>query len=137
MTPENSGEAAAPVAWLRQVSPYFRRHRGRTFVVHLDGGTMQEAGFQNIVRDLILLAAVGIRLVVVYGARPQIDRRLAAHGIEPQVAGGLRVTDAATMLQVQEVVGGLRLAIEFRCRFFVETAHGQLIAPINRYDPLI
>lgn len=102
----------APVAWLRQVSPYFRRHRGRTFVVYVDGGAMLGEGFTNLVRDLVLLAAVGIRLVLVFGARPQIEARLRDAGVEQRVVRGLRASDAATMNHVREVVGGLRLQIE-------------------------
>ncbi len=102
----------AAVAWLRQVSPYFRRHRGRTFVIYLEGAALADTGLANLARDLVLLAAVGVRLVVVFGARPQIEQRLAERGISPRVAGGLRVSDAQTMAEVREVVGGLRLALE-------------------------
>ncbi|MCA8967249.1 MAG: amino-acid N-acetyltransferase, partial [Planctomycetes bacterium] len=100
------------VAWLRQVSPYFRRHRRKTFVVYVDGRAVDDAGFHNLVRDLVLVASVGVRLVVAFGARPQIERRLAERGISPRVVGELRVSDAATMHHVGEVVGALRLRIE-------------------------
>jgi amino-acid N-acetyltransferase len=103
---------AGVVAWLRQVSPYFRRHRRKTFVVYVDGRAVDDQGFHNLVRDLVLVASVGVRLVVVFGARPQIERRLAAHGISPRVVGELRVSDAATMAEVREVVGAMRLQIE-------------------------
>ncbi len=105
-------EDDAAVAWLRQVSPYFRKHRGKTFVVYLEGAAIGDPGFDDRVRDLALLAAVGIRLVVVFGARPQIEQRLAARGIVPRVVGDLRVSDAPTMNEVREVVGGMRLFIE-------------------------
>lgn len=105
------GESGA-VAWLRQVSPYFRRHRNRSFVVYLDGAAVASASFHNLARDLMLVASVGVRLVVVFGARPQIEQRLAARGLSPRVVGELRVSDAATLHEVREVVGGLRLAIE-------------------------
>ena len=108
----SAAEDAAVVGWLRQVSPYFRRHRQRTFVVYLEGAAVDDAHFMDIVRDLALLAAVGVRLVVVFGARPQIEARLAARALVPRTAGELRVTDAATMVEVREVVGGLRLLIE-------------------------
>ena len=103
---------AAVVGWLRQVSPYFRKHRHKTFVVYIDGAALADAGFMNLVRDLVLLAAVGVRLVVVFGARPQIEARLAARGLQPRTVGALRVSDADTMAEVREVVGALRLGIE-------------------------
>ena len=102
----------AVVGWLRQVSPYFRKHRHKTFVVYLDGAALADGGFINLVRDLVLLAAVGVRLVVVFGARPQIEERLAARGLLPRTVGALRVSDADTMREVREVVGALRLSIE-------------------------
>ena len=105
-------EGEAVVAWLRQVSPYFHQHRGKTFVVYFGGEAVADTGFRNLIRDLLLMAAVGIRLVVVFGARPQIEQRLAAHGIAPRVVGALRVSDAPTMQQVREVVGAMRLDIE-------------------------
>ncbi|MGE0861450.1 MAG: amino-acid N-acetyltransferase [Gammaproteobacteria bacterium] len=109
---ESALSGASVVAWLRQVSPYFQRHRGQTFVVYFGGEAVAAAGFTDLIRDLLLLAAVGIRLVVVFGARPQIERRLAARGIAPRVVGSLRVSDAETMAEVREVVGAMRLEIE-------------------------
>ena len=105
-------EDAAVIAWLRQVSPYFQQHRGRTFVVYFGGEAVAAPGFSNLIRDLLLMAAVGIRLVVVFGARPQIEQRLLARGISPRVVGALRVSDSDTMCEVREVVGALRLEIE-------------------------
>lgn len=113
MTKQSSRlEGEAVVAWLRQVSPYFHKHRGQTFVVYFGGEAVADAGFTNLIRDLLLLAAVGIRLVVVFGARPQIEQRLAARGITPRAVGALRVSDAPTMQEVREVVGAMRLDIE-------------------------
>ena len=110
--PESALSGASVVAWLRQVSPYFQRHRGQTFVVYFGGEAVAASGFTDLIRDLLLLAAVGVRLVVVFGARPQIERRLAARGIAPRVVGDLRVSDAETMAEVREVVGAMRLEIE-------------------------
>ena len=113
MTEQSSRlEGEAVVAWLRQVSPYFHKHRAQTFVVYFGGEAVADPGFTSLIRDLLLLAAVGIRLVVVFGARPQIEQRLAARGITPRTVGALRVSDAPTMQEVREVVGAMRLDIE-------------------------
>ncbi len=105
-------EDDAIVPWLRQVSPYFQNHRNKTFVVYFGGEAVAGPGFANLVRDLVLLAAVGIRLVIVFGARPQIEERLAAKGIAPRFVGRLRVSDDEIMGEISEVVGAMRLAIE-------------------------
>ena len=105
-------EDNAIVPWLRQVSPYFQNHRNKTFVVCFGGEAVAGPDFANLVRDLVLLAAVGIRLVVVFGARPQIEERLAAKGVAPRFVGRLRVSDREVMAEISEVVGAMRLGIE-------------------------
>ena len=58
MTEQNSPlEGEAVVAWLRQVSPYFHKHRAQTFVVYFGGEAVADAGFTNLTRDLLMLAA--------------------------------------------------------------------------------
>lgn len=103
---------AGAVSWLRQVTPYFRRHRGQTMVVYLADVAVGDAGFLNRVRDLSLLSAVGVKLIVVYGARQQIQQRLDSAGIKPPQIGAARVTDADSMTIVREVVGALRFELE-------------------------
>ncbi|MGB1883599.1 MAG: amino-acid N-acetyltransferase [Gammaproteobacteria bacterium] len=114
-TPGNGTYGAA--AWLRQVSPYFQEHRGKTFVVYLSGEALREGFVDGITRDISLLAAVGIRTVVVFGARPQIVAGLAAAGIASEIQSGVRVCDAATMDVVRQVVGSLRLDLEAKFSF--------------------
>jgi amino-acid N-acetyltransferase len=102
----------ALVAWLREVSPYFHKHRRKTFVVYFGGEAVTDPSFVTQVRDLLLLAAVGVRLVVIFDAEPQIARRFVARGISPRVVGTLRVIDREAMAEVREVVGAMRLDIE-------------------------
>ncbi|MCX8115691.1 MAG: amino-acid N-acetyltransferase [Burkholderiaceae bacterium] len=100
------------VAWLRDVAPYVHAHRGRTFVVAF-GGELIEAGRLNaLVHDLSLLHAMGIRLVIVHGSRPQVQAQLALKGIEARFAQGMRITDAAALECVKEAAGEIRLDIE-------------------------
>ncbi|XNM47681.1 amino-acid N-acetyltransferase [Escherichia coli] len=58
--------------------------------------------------------SLGIRLVVVYGARPQIDANLAAHHHEPLYHKNIRVTDAKTLELVKQAAGTLQLEITAR-----------------------
>ena len=99
------------VTWLRDSSPYINSHRDRTFVVMLPGDGVEHANFANIVHDLVLLH--GVRLVLVFGSRPQIEARLAARGITPRFRD-LRITDGPTMECVIDAVGQLRIALEAR-----------------------
>jgi amino-acid N-acetyltransferase len=101
------------VRWLRQVTPYVHAFRGRTFVVAFGGEMFAErARFTSFVHDVSLLAALGIRLVLVHGARPQIEAELKAKGERSRYVQGLRVTDAAALVAVKHAVGVLRVEIE-------------------------
>ncbi len=100
------------VQFFRQTSPYIHAHRGKTFVIALGGDAIDHANFHRTVHDIALLQSLGIRLVLVHGARPQIDRRIALSGIDTGFAEQLRVTDGEAMLCVKEAVGSTRLIIE-------------------------
>lgn len=101
------------VRWLRQVAPYVHAFRGRTFVVAFGGELFTErTRFLTFVHDLNLLAALGIRLVLVHGARPQIEAELKSRGVRSRYAQGLRVTDEAALMAVKQAAGVLRIEIE-------------------------
>src|ERR671934_114408 len=101
------------VRWLRQVAPYVHAFRGRTFVVAFGGELFTERQrFLSFVHDLNLLAALGIRLVLVHGARPQIEAELKARGVRSHYAQGLRITDEAALTAVKQAAGLLRIEIE-------------------------
>ena len=101
------------VRWLRQVAPYVHAFRGRTFVIGFGGELFTErTRFLSFVHDLNLLAALGIRLVLVHGARPQIEAELKARGVRSRYAQGLRVTDDAALMAVKQAAGVLRIEIE-------------------------
>jgi amino-acid N-acetyltransferase len=99
---------------LRHSLPYINAHRDRTFVVMLPGESIAHENFGNTVHDLVLLHSLGVRLVLVFGSRPQIEARLTALGLESHYHQDLRITDAATLSCVLDAVGQLRAAIEAR-----------------------
>ena len=82
-------------SWFRAAAPYIHAHRGATFVIAFDGETIASSGFDNLIHDLALLNSLGIRLVLVYGARPQIEQQCKTHNIAIQYHQGLRVSDDA------------------------------------------
>lgn len=102
------------VDWFRNSSPYINAHRGRTFVVQIAGEAAQSERFAGVIHDVALLSSLGIRLVIVHGARPQIEQALVAEGMEPGYAGGVRVTDERALSVVKRVVGNLRVDFESR-----------------------
>ena len=65
-----------------------------------------------LAQDLSLLHALGIKVVIVHGSRPQVEEQLALRNVEARFHHGLRITDAAAMECAKEAAGELRLDIE-------------------------
>lgn len=93
------------VAWFRSVAPYINAFRGKTFVIGFSGEMVTNATFVDFIHDVNLLASLGVRLVLVHGARPQIQLRLDESQLETQTVMGMRVTDPAALQCVKESVG--------------------------------
>lgn len=104
--------AESLVSSLRGALPYINAHRGRVFVVYLSGETIQGNEFPYLIHDLVLLGSLGVRLVLVHGARPQIENRLRQQSISMHYAYGLRVTDPPSLTCVLEAVGAVKTQIE-------------------------
>jgi amino-acid N-acetyltransferase len=100
------------VAWFRSVAPYINAFRGRTFVIAFGGEVVADGKFVELTHDFNLLASLGIRLVLVHGARPQIEQHLAKNNLDDTYHQGIRMTDAETMRCVKEAVGRVRVEIE-------------------------
>jgi amino-acid N-acetyltransferase len=101
------------VRWFRQVAPYVHDFGGRTFVIAFGGEMVAErARFASFVHDVNLLAALEIRLVLVHGARPQVDAEIKAKGERSKYAQGLRITDETALTAVKHAAGAMRVEIE-------------------------
>lgn len=99
--------AATRVRVLSEALPYIQKFAGRTVVVKYGGAAMKESTLKDkVIRDIVFLASVGVRPVVVHGGGPEINLWLDKLGIEPQFKDGLRVTDAPTMDVVEMVLVG-------------------------------
>lgn len=98
---------ATRVRVLSEALPYIQQFAGRTVVVKYGGAAMKDSSLKDkVIRDVVFLACVGLRPVVVHGGGPEINSWLGKLGIEPQFKNGLRVTDAATMDVVEMVLVG-------------------------------
>jgi amino-acid N-acetyltransferase len=101
------------VRWFRQVAPYVHDFGGRTFVIAFGGEMVAErARFQSFIHDVNVLASLEIRLVLVHGARPQIEAEMKAKGLRSRYAQGLRITDEQALTTVKHAAGILRVEIE-------------------------
>ncbi|MFP5344982.1 MAG: hypothetical protein ACLGGU_05040, partial [Gammaproteobacteria bacterium] len=109
--PEKNNNAAF-VNWFRHSTPYIKAHRGRTFVIAFGGEFVTDARFAHFIHDVALLNTLGVRLVLVHGARPQIEQCLRERGVKARYHNGLRVTDSASLACVKQAAGALRVEIE-------------------------
>ncbi len=100
------------VANFRKSAPYIHAHRGKTFVVLFGGEAVEDSGFPDIVHDIALLNSLGVRVILVHGARPQTEKRLRARKAKLRYVNGLRITDHAALTCVKEAVGAVRVEIE-------------------------
>jgi amino-acid N-acetyltransferase len=100
------------VEWFREASPYIHRFRGETFVIVLDGELLREGRMLSLAHDIALLSSLGIRLVLVFGASPQIDATLHSHALSTDRVGGRRITPLDALGALMESVGRIRFEIE-------------------------
>lgn len=122
----NRRQASPFATGFREAAPFIRQHRGQTFVVYLSGEVLASEHFAEIARDLVVAHGLGVNLVLVHGARPQIDERLLARKVEPSFSAGHRVTDTATLEAVRDAVGAIRVQIESQLTLSRRTGHGSL-----------
>ncbi|MCL2043097.1 MAG: acetylglutamate kinase [Treponema sp.] len=92
---------------LIQALPYIQCFHGKTIVVKYGGNAMINDELKAaVIQDVVLMACVGIRTVLVHGGGPEIEAMLKKTGGESRFVNGLRYTDAGTMEIVQMVLCG-------------------------------
>ncbi len=100
------------VRLFRSTAPYMNAHRGKTFVIMFGGEAVLSDNFEKIIQDIALLHSLGIRIIIVHGARPQIDERLSFRDIQAQFVDGIRITNKPSLECVKDAAGSLRSQIE-------------------------
>ena len=92
---------------LSEALPHMQRYDEEIVVVKYGGHAMgDEQNARDFARDIVLLEQAAINPVVVHGGGPQIAAMLKKLGIKSEFAGGLRITDAATVEIVEMVLAG-------------------------------
>ena len=114
------------ITWFRDASPYISAHRDKTFVLYLGGAGIEHDNFANIVADIVLLHSLGIRLVLVHGAAPQIEAALLQLGKQSAFEQGIRITTPDILPAIEFGVNQARSKLEAElCR---APRHNQEIA---------
>ena len=92
---------------LSEALPYFKQWCGKVVVVKYGGNAMLNKELKEAVMDdIVLLNTIGIKVVLVHGGGPEINKMLDKVGKESKFVDGLRYTDAETMEIVQMVLTG-------------------------------
>lgn len=113
MTNHIQGTDAA-INWFRAASPYINAHRGKTLVLALPGSALNSDLLPTLTHDLTLLSHIGLRLVVCFGIRDQVDQQLAETSIESHIVAGRRVTDQRALATIISATGLVRTDLEAR-----------------------
>jgi acetylglutamate kinase len=125
---ENSAMTISPHDIARVLSealPHMQRYDEETVVVKYGGHAMGEEDMaKSFARDIVLMEQTAINPVVVHGGGPQIGEMLKRLGIKSEFAGGLRITDAATIEIVEMVLAG---SINKQLVGFINEAGGKAI----------
>ncbi len=98
------------IDWFRHSAPYIRTHRNKTFVISFGGEAVKSPDFHDFIHDIALLHELGIHLILIHGARPQIEACLDdSQNIEECE---LRITDDKALECVKTAAGAVRVEIE-------------------------
>ncbi len=81
-------------------------------MIVFSGAAVDDPHFSNLIHDLALLNSLGVKLILIHGIRQQLDRHLKQKQLTSQFHNGLRITDEAALVCVQEVIGVVRMQIE-------------------------
>ena len=100
------------VTALRSAAPYVHSHRGARFVIAVPGEAAACAGFTELLYDIALLHSMGAQIVLVHGARPQIEETLSQSDISTEISHGTRITSHEALQAIKGAVGSLRIDIE-------------------------
>jgi amino-acid N-acetyltransferase len=101
-----------PVDFFREAAPYIHLHRGKTFVIAFSGEVINKYQFDGIINDIAILSALGAHIIIVHGARFQIDQKLQHDNYPIDILNDLRITDATTLKIIKQIIGELRVEIE-------------------------
>jgi acetylglutamate kinase len=95
------------VSHLSEALPYIQKYAGEIFVIKYGGSALTNPEIEeSTINDLVLLSSVGIKVILVHGGGPEINKMLEKLGKEIKFEKGLRKTDSETMEIVEMVLHG-------------------------------
>lgn len=92
-----TGMAGFPMQGMREVFGYLRRYREHVFVLKIDDHLMSGPLFSLLIKDIVLLQKIGIRVILVPGAKYSIDKVLKTYGVDSTIKDDVRITSEEAM----------------------------------------
>jgi len=100
------------IKWFRNSSPYINAHRAKTFVIYLGGEAIDHENFSNVINDIALLNSLGVKLIIVHGAEPQITQSLAEQQVQWPMSDNIPVTTPDILAKILAPIVTTRTRIE-------------------------
>ncbi|MBI2826623.1 MAG: acetylglutamate kinase [Planctomycetia bacterium] len=98
-------EAIQKADVLLEALEWIRKFRGKVAVIKLGGSLMEDANaLRHLLLDIVFMATVGVRPIVVHGGGAAITRAMEAAGLQPRFIQGRRYTDVAARDIVEMVL---------------------------------
>lgn len=92
---------------LTNALPHIKRYTGKIVVVKYGGNAMKDPDLQlQVMEDIALLWLIGVKVVLVHGGGPEINKLMEKVSKKPEFIDGLRVTDQETIDLVQMALAG-------------------------------
>ena len=87
--------------------PYLQSYRNQIFLIKFGGSAMDDPKLvKKLMRDIVLLEAIGINPVVVHGGGKAISKAMNESGLEARFVNGLRVTSTEAISIVEKTLSG-------------------------------
>ncbi|MEQ9410320.1 MAG: acetylglutamate kinase [Fuerstiella sp.] len=98
-------EAIRKAGVLIEALSWIQRFKGKYVVVKLGGSTLDQPDAVNsLLTDVVFMATVGMRPVIVHGGGKAISAAMASAGIQPRFVEGRRYTDSDTLKIASKVL---------------------------------
>ena len=115
----------------RLSAKYINLFNQNIFVIALSGYVFNEDQFEKIAQDINILHSLKIKVILVYGARPQVESILVKNKIPVRLVKNMRVTSSAALKHVIEVNGAIRNKIEATLSTIKSVSEGMRLSSGN------
>ena len=99
------------ISAFRHSAPYITMHRGQTFVFLLSAETIADRHIDSVISDIAILQSLGIKLVIVFGCKNQIDNALADAKVKTRFYKRIRIADTRSFSIIKRVCGDIQYNI--------------------------